>query len=148
MRSDEEFAERNQHRTKQTGALPQRAPVDLEDGALLEVMWAAKNGGSVQRLYHGDISGYPSHSEADLALCSHLVFWSGGDPSRVDSLFRGSDLLRPKWDERRGAQTYGERTIDTAFQGVSEFYTGHSDGQQPWRDRRGRLHLPRIEVEI
>ena len=144
----EVFAERNQRRTKQTRRPPHAAPVNLEDDDLLEIMWAAKNGDSVQRLYHGDFSGYPSQSEADLALASHLVFWSGGDPGRVDRLFRGSDLFRPKWDERRGAQTYGERTIDTAFQGVSEFYTGHSNWQQPWRDRRGHLHLPRIEVEI
>jgi len=65
--------------------------------------------------------GYPSQSEADAALCADLAFWcrklGGAEPvrARVDSLFRQSALFRPKWDEQRGAQTYGQRTLDEAL---------------------------------
>jgi primase-polymerase (primpol)-like protein len=78
-----------------------------DDRQLLERMFAARNGSAVEALYHGDTSGYPSHSEADLALCRHLAFWTGGDAARVDALFRTSGLMRPKW-YRRG---YREITI-------------------------------------
>src|SRR5215212_8895145 len=47
------------------------------------------------RLYYGGETGdYPSASEADLALCRALAFWSGGDRERIDRLFRKSGLMR------------------------------------------------------
>ena len=49
---------------------------------------AARNGADFDRLWHGDTAGYPSHSEADLALCYMLAFWTGRDPGRIDRLFR------------------------------------------------------------
>ena len=143
----EMFAERNKKRSKQSPP-PKAAPVDLEDDALLEVAFDAKNGEAVRWLYHGDPGQYGSRSEADLALCSHLAFYTAGDPARMDRMFRASDLYRPKWDDRRGAQTYGEMTISKALDGATEYYTGHSNGHKPWWDRHGHLHLPRIEVEI
>ena len=50
------------------------------------------------------------------------AFWTGPDQERIDRLFRRSGLMRPKWDERHGAQSYGERTIATALGGRSEFF--------------------------
>ena len=47
-------------------------PVNLDDAALLAKARAAKNGPDFYRLWRGDKSGYPSHSEADAALASHL----------------------------------------------------------------------------
>jgi putative DNA primase/helicase len=85
-----------------------------DDRELLERAFTAKNGTEFTRLWNGDTSGQTSHSEADLALCSHLAYWTGGDAARIDSLFRRSGLYRNKWDERRGDQTYGERTIGKA----------------------------------
>lgn len=88
------------------------------DHELLERMFTSRRGDAIQALYEGDISGYPSHSEADLALASHLAWWSGYDRERTDRLFRGSALYRPKWDERHWAdgRTYGEGTLATAFE--------------------------------
>jgi putative DNA primase/helicase len=63
----------------------------------------------------GDVSGYPSPSEAHLALVSLLAFWTGGNAVRIDALFRSSGLMRGKWDAPRGTQTYGERTIAVAL---------------------------------
>jgi len=92
-------------------------PVDLDDGALLERMFAAKNGAGLRRLWEGDTSGYPSQSEADLALASSLMWWCGNDRNRADALFRKSGLYREKWDAKHYAngKTYGEATLERAY---------------------------------
>ncbi|MDR1014933.1 MAG: hypothetical protein LBL86_08175 [Coriobacteriales bacterium] len=59
-------------------------------------------------------ANYGSQSEADLALVTRLLYWSGGDMMQADRLFRTSGLMRPKWDERHGAATYGQMTLDAA----------------------------------
>jgi len=41
----------------------------------------------------------------------------------MDALFRQSKLYRDKWDERRGSETYGERTIAAACASCTEYYT-------------------------
>lgn len=104
--------------------------VDLADADLIAKAQAAKNGARFTALWQGNTAGYPSHSEADAALCSLLAFWTGGDAGRVDSLFRQSGLLRPKWDERHSADaTYGAMTIAHALRGITQFYDGN--GRQP-----------------
>lgn len=40
----------------------------------LHKTFKSNNGKKFKQLYNGDISGYPSQSEADFALCSHLAF--------------------------------------------------------------------------
>lgn len=90
----------------------------LTDDELLDVARRASNGAKFQRLWSGDISGYSSRSEADLALCRRLAFYAQGDAARIDRLFRQSRLYRPKWSRR----DYSNRTIATAIAGTSEFY--------------------------
>lgn len=90
---------------------------DDPDNVLLEKMFTAKNGGAVAALWNGDTSAYGGDSSrADDALVWHLLFWTHGDTWRVDRLFRTSSLMRPKWDEKHGAQTYGELTITRAVE--------------------------------
>jgi DNA-binding MarR family transcriptional regulator len=73
----------------------------------------AKNGAKFIALYDlGDITGYPSQSEADQALCRMLAHWAGGNVSTIKELFRHSKLYRPKWDRA----DYQERTISRALQ--------------------------------
>ncbi|WP_455429445.1 phage NrS-1 polymerase family protein [Natronorubrum halophilum] len=98
--------------------------VDLEDKELLEKAQNASNGEKFERLWNGNMAGYESQSEADMALCCLLAFWTGGDHTRVDRLFRQSGLLRDKWDEVHYADgsTYGEKTIERAIANTSEFY--------------------------
>jgi primase-polymerase (primpol)-like protein len=110
-------------------APPQVAPVDVDDRELFERAMRAKNGALFTRLWQGRTEGYSSRSEADLALVSVLVFWTGGDEGRVDRLFRASGLYRPKWD--RGE--YRQATIDRALASVRSFYA-------PRRVLRGRQH--------
>jgi primase-polymerase (primpol)-like protein len=88
--------------------------VACDDARLLERALAARNGAKFAALWRGDRTGYPSQSEAELALCNLLTFWTQGNAARVDSLFRQSGLYRPKWDERRGSETYGALTIEKA----------------------------------
>ena len=97
--------------------------VSVDGQALLDMAMRAQNGGKFWRLWNGDWSGYKSHSEADLALCRLLAFWTGGDEGQMDCLFRSCGLFRPKWDERRGETTYGERTIRRALKDQKAFFT-------------------------
>ena len=101
-------------------------PEDMSDSELWERMFNAPNGRYIQALYYGDTSGYGSNSEADLALCNHLAFWTGNDARRMDMMFRESGLYRDKWDEQHGAQTYGEMTIAEALRGTPERNSGYS----------------------
>jgi hypothetical protein len=94
----------------------------LTDRALLDKATRAKNGEAFQRLWAGDWSGYGSQSEADLALCAHLAFWTRRDPERLDRLFRASGLMREKWDEQRGRDTYGALTIARALESAGAGY--------------------------
>lgn len=92
--------------------------ISLDDQKLLEMARSAKNGAEFERLWNGDTTGYSSQSEADLALCSMLAFWTGPDPARIDSLYRQSGLYREKWNRK----DYSSNTINRAFSGRTEFY--------------------------
>ncbi|TMT85814.1 hypothetical protein E2L06_04090 [Haloterrigena sp. H1] len=111
-------------------------PVDLEDDDIIEKAKNAKNGQDFDALWNGNFSGYESQSEADMALCNHLAFWTGKDASRMDDLFRRSGLIRDKWDEDRGDKTYGERTISNAIANCSEVY------EPPEEPEEGHLYSP------
>lgn len=89
---------------------------------LLAKAFSSSNGDAIRRLYSGDFSSYPSQSEADLALCSHLAFWFGGDAVAIDEAFRESGLFRKKWTVRHGDRTYGQMTIEKAVASTKEFY--------------------------
>ena len=99
---------------------PERAgiyePDVPSDDLLLEKMFNSQHGTEIRALFGGDISSYANDdSRADLALCSYLAFWTNNDTSRIDCLFRQSGLMRRKWDEKHGLQTYGEMTISKSL---------------------------------
>lgn len=110
---------------------------DLTDDELIARASGAANGAKFTALWSSNTGGYASQSEADLALCSLLCYWTGPDQSRVDRLFRRSGLMRPKWDERRGEQTYGQLTVLRALapaatpDGGSSRAPCHAGGQRP-----------------
>jgi len=99
----------------------QPTDLDLSDSELINKAMSAKNGHIFRALWNGDISGYPSQSEADLALCNLLAYWTNGNAYRMDALFRQSALYRPKWDERHGADTYGKMTIKKALNNFTPY---------------------------
>lgn len=88
---------------------------------LLSRAFDSKNGAAIEALYRGDWSSYPSQSEADLALCSHLMWRAKGDTALVDRWFRASGLFREKWDELHGATTYGGQTLAKASKGQGSY---------------------------
>lgn len=83
----------------------------------------AKNGNTFRSLYAGSIAGYGSQSEADLALCNMLAFWTGCDADKMDAIFRQSGLMREKWDRKQSGSTYGALTIQKAIAGCHTVYT-------------------------
>ncbi len=101
----------------------------LGDDVLLRTAFGAQNGHKIKALYEGDINGYPSQSEADLALCSLLAFYTE-KKEQLDRLFRGSALYREKWDEKRGATTWGEQTVQKAIENRTERYESRDNGKQ------------------
>ena len=108
---------------------------NLNDAEIVEKASQAEgNGDKFKRLWEGNTAGYPSQSEADLALCNYLAFWTGGDEQQMDRLFRDSGLFREKWDEQRGSETYGERTISEALRGRTEYYDPQNGGETEARE--------------
>ena len=93
------------------------------DAEVISKARRAGNGAKFTRLYCGDITGYPSKSEAHLALVSMLVYWTNGDKGQIERIFKSSDMYlldeetRLKWDapHRADGSTYGEMTLEKAL---------------------------------
>lgn len=97
--------------------------IDLEDAEVIDKARACRSGSLFSILYSGQWeSVYSSQSEADLALCNMLAFWTGRNEGQMDRIFRSSGLYRKKWDEKRGIETYGNITIGKACAACVEVY--------------------------
>jgi hypothetical protein len=72
---------------------------------------------SFEQLWMGQAT---KDSEHDLALASHLAFWTGCDAERMERLMRQSGMMREKWNEHR---TYlVDLTIAKAIDGCERVY--------------------------
>lgn len=111
---------------------------DKSNSELWEVMFNSEAGDKIRRLYGGDISEYKSihkdgneyldPSEADLALCGYLAFYTGGDYSRIEAMMNESALgARDKWRTRAD---YRQLTINLAIASKDEYYTGKQKSEQ------------------
>jgi hypothetical protein len=100
----------------------QQSEKKLSDSAIIDIASKAKNSDKFKRLFDGNTKGYDSPSNADLALCSLLAFYTQ-DEEQIDSIFRNSKLYRDKWDR----EDYKERTITIALAGVTETYNPESN---------------------
>lgn len=85
---------------------------DLSDDDIIRIASKSRSGSTFDELWGGGFAGNPSHSEADLALCNMLAFYTGPNPDRIDYLFRQSGLMRDKWEQR---DRYREDTIRKAI---------------------------------
>ena len=84
---------------------------------------SGKNGERYKKLLEGDISDYPSQSEADLALCRRLAYFTGKNASLMDAIVRQSPLMRPKWDVvHNGKDTYGTMTLQKAIDSCNNVF--------------------------
>ncbi|KFE40764.1 phage/plasmid primase, P4 family [Staphylococcus agnetis] len=91
---------------------------DLSAEQIIDIAKKSKNGLRFTTLFEGDWSQfYSSQSEADLAFCNDLAFWTARDPHKMDEIFRKSVLYRDKWDNTHGNDTYGNQTISKAIDG-------------------------------
>lgn len=100
-------------------------PTKLTDDQIIGLVSKAVNSKKFKALMGGDISGYPSHSEADQALCNILAFYTTSKV-QIDSIFRRSSLYRQKWER----DDYRESTIQNAITLTVEHYRGQA-GQEP-----------------
>jgi putative DNA primase/helicase len=73
--------------TPRTGS-SSKPSISLGHSELLMKARSARNGAAFARLFAGNWEGdYASQSEADMALCCHLAFWTGRDAGRMDALY-------------------------------------------------------------
>ncbi len=98
--------------TPARSAMP-AARLSASDSEIVERAHGARNGDRFSRQWRGDASDYTSGSEADLALCS-LLAWYTDDADQIERLVAQSGLARQKWDR----PDYRERTIATALASV------------------------------
>lgn len=88
------------------------------DKNIVELCKTAANGDKFKELFNGNWAGkYESQSEADLALCSLIAFYTT-DPEQIDRIFRNSGLYRDKWDSSKGS--YRNLTITKALESVAD----------------------------
>ena len=105
---------------------------NLEDSEILQRSMSARNGEKFAALWTGDRTGYASDSEADLALCSMLAFWTGPDRDRIAALVASSGLARDKWNR----EDYRHRTITRALSSATDFYSPDRNGSGYREDGR------------
>lgn len=96
---------------------PQR-PNTLTYQQLVTLAQSSVGGEKFVKLWKGWSEEYISESEADLAFCCILAFWTGGDYDKINELFRLSKRYREKWDR----EDYRYATIIKALQQVTEHY--------------------------
>lgn len=113
----EKYMRRPKQKTTPTTYVP--GPTDLSDDDIIDKASKAKNSGKFLELWRGEWGGHGSHSEADLALCNCLAFWTS-DPAQIDRIFRRSGLMRDKWAKR---QRYRDETISKALANTTDHYT-------------------------
>lgn len=128
-------------RPKRPTEAPPAPPVDaldIEDAELIARAKRSRNGAAFAELWAGALKGYNSHSEADIALCNMLAFWTNRDAARMDKLFRQSGLMREKWDRPQSGSTYGAITIQNAI----ETAHGGYDPQAHFKRKADKVTAP------
>jgi hypothetical protein len=107
----------------------------IGDEELIERALKAKDGGKFARLWAGQWEGeYPSQSEADVALCMKLAFWTGRDAERIDTLFRRSGLMRDKWNR----EDYRTSTIARAIERTTD----------TWKPPKPKPYTVRVDLNL
>jgi len=126
---------------------PPPTPI-AEDDVILSLLLNQRDGGKAFRLFAGDWSGYTSQSEADLALCRKIAYYTLNS-EQIGRLFRRSGLMRAKWDEKRRI-TYGDRTVATAIlsarRGPLHYIAKDSSRARTYAHARGHERTPTQDI--
>lgn len=89
---------------------------NLSESEIINIALKSKIGGRFQVFMSGGWEQfYSSQSEADMAFCNDLSFFTNCDYTMMDSIFRQSSLMRDKWDRRQNSSTYGDETLRKAI---------------------------------
>ena len=89
---------------------------DLTEEEIVRIASNSKNGLRFSMFLNGGWEQfYKSPSEARMALCNDLAFWTNRDFNKMDSIFRKSSVYDQKWDEKRGGSTYGDIHLNKAI---------------------------------
>lgn len=89
---------------------PSPERLSVSDNDLLVRIRRGRGAAKLDELMAGDVTRYGSHSEADLALCS-LLAWFTDDAAQIERIVASSGLGRDKWTREH----YRRRTIATAM---------------------------------
>lgn len=98
-----------------------RLELTSADREVISIAQFASNGEYFKRLYAGSNCSHKSSSEADLAFCSILAFYTCSNADAIDRIFRSSGRMRDKWSR----EDYREDTIFRAIESTSRYY--HKD---------------------
>lgn len=123
-----------------TGDKKHTAVAAIAPSDLLKKIFASKGGDKIKALYNGDISEYKDDaSSADMALLSHLAFWTKKNAEQMEQIWLSSPLgQREKTQDR---QDYRTRTINTAIKNCTEVYESHTE-------RAERAHPELKEIDL
>lgn len=114
------------------------------DETVLNKIRTSGNCSAFIRLHGGDLSDYDDdHSSADLAYCNILAH-SGAQADQIDRIFRTSGLMRDKWLEKRGNETYGQMTIRKALEGARQEEGDNTDKKKG----NGRKRKPTMAYAV
>ena len=95
---------------------------------IVEKASKSTGGAKFDALYHGSWEdNYQSQSEADMAFCCMLAFWTQKNAGLMDDIFRQSGLMREKWDRKERDTTYGQMTINSAISKCGVVYNSAFD---------------------
>lgn len=93
---------------------------NTDDYQIIQLCRKAGNGAKFRALFAGDISQYRSNSEADLALCNIMAYYTQ-DEAQLHRLFEISGLNRKEWDHK------SDRTIRKSLNGLRRTYQGNGN---------------------
>jgi putative DNA primase/helicase len=95
---------------------PPPEPVPLSDTEVWDNLFHSDRGDVYQRLYDGDTSASRNdHSLAVILLANQLAWLTDFDAVRMRRLLYATNLVRPKWKERRGDITWIDYQIRDAI---------------------------------
>ncbi|WP_431029653.1 DUF927 domain-containing protein [Lysinibacillus sp. LZ02] len=116
----------------------------LSEAEIIKIAENSKTGARFKSfMYGGWEITYPSQSEADMAFCNDLAFWTNCDYYMMDSIFRQSSLMRDKWDREQNSTTYGDETLQKAIRECTNTFQLQKDEVQSLLENDETLIFPK-----
>ena len=125
--------------------------VSLSDDEIIDLACKKpRTGDKFRSLWDGHWNDhYNSASEADSSVVFSLAYYTK-DAQQIDRIFRRSQLMRDKWDQLHGGETYGATTIAKALSKVTKQYTPkakRTPSRRPQPPQPANSGLPSIIID-